>query len=295
MASRIPGPICGSTLGPQWIDKGTSCLWRTGSPALDSASSHAPAQVSNPDEFFYSPAVKVAVDVPFSVAPGLTWDAFWRLIYDHANAGLQRQANLLLEQGRVTVAESRKLVEARNELLLRVRSRLSPFGELYSELLKPRAGLKSFEQFLAEKGTVEAVLRSVGKTRAVVDRIAVASRVAGPAAIVLDVSLTAIVIQRAAPADRGRVTAREVGGLAGSVGGGFAGMWAGCASAALLASPSLTLPVIGEVTTGGACLVGGMLGGLGVGWLGREAGHWAGQGLYDLVNEVGEFHWSGGR
>lgn len=131
-----------------------------------------------------------------SIAPGLTWDGFWRLIYDRVNAALQRQANLMLEQGRLTVAESRALVNARNDLLLRIRSRLTPFGELYSELLKPDASLRSFEQFAADKGSIEAVLRSVGRTRAVGDTMGVVSRVAGPAAIVVKISLTALVIRK---------------------------------------------------------------------------------------------------
>ena len=110
-----------------------------------------------------------------------------------------------------------------------MRARLTPFGELHSEILKPRSSLKSLEQILAEKGTIEAVLKSVGKTRAVVDKIGVVSRVAGPAAIVLDVSLSAFVIQQASPGDRSRVAVREIGGLVGGVGAGLGGMWAGCA------------------------------------------------------------------
>lgn len=70
---------------------------------------------------------------------------------------------------------------------------------------------------------------------------------------------------------------------------------AGCASLAMLASPSLTIPLVGEVTTGGACLVGGILGGIGVGWFGRKAGALVGEGLYDIVNEVGEFRWVDGK
>jgi hypothetical protein len=282
-----PGPMCGGT-GAEPIDRGTMCLAAT--PAPGTVGLTATNEPQN-NQVLYSPAVKVVVDVPFAIAPGMTWDGFWRLIYDRANAGLQRQANLMLEQGRITVAESRALVNGRNELLLRIRSRLTPFGELYSELLKPGASLRSFEQFVAEKGTIEAVLRSVGRTRAVVDKIGVASRVAGPAAIVLEISLTALVIQQARPEDRNRVAAREVGGLVGSVGGGLGGMWAGCAGFAALASPSLVVPVVGEVSTGGACLVGGILGGLSVGWLGRRAGEAAGEGLYDMVNEMSEFRW----
>ena len=290
---KVPGSVCVSTSDS--LDEGTSSLMRTPPPGPIGVSSAAGSQATGRDLFLYSPAVKVVVDVPMAIAPGMTWDAFWRLIYDRTNEGLQRQANELLKQGRITVEESRALVNARNELLLRVRARLTPFGELYSEILKPRSSLKSLEQILAEKGTIEAVLKSVGKTRAVVDKIGVVSRVAGPAAIVLDVSLTAFVIQQADPRDRSRVAAREIGGLVGGVGGGLGGMWAGCASAGLLASPSLVLPVVGEVTTGGACFVGGILGGLGVGWLGRKAGEVAGEEIYRISNEVSEFRWVAAR
>ncbi|HZF78754.1 MAG TPA: hypothetical protein VEZ89_03090, partial [Rubrivivax sp.] len=92
--------------------------------------------------------------------------------------------------------------------------------------------------------------------------------------------------------DRGRVAAREIGGMAGSVGGGLAGMWAGCASAAALASPSLLIPVVGEVTTGGACFLGGMVAGLGLGWLGRKAGEQVGEGVYAISTEISEFTWN---
>ena len=50
-----------------------------------------------------------------------------------------------------------------------------------------------------------------------------------------------------------------------------------------------------EVTAGGACVVGGLLGGLGLGWLGRHAGESAGTALYDIVNEVSEFRWTRGQ
>lgn len=36
-------------------------------------------------DYFYSHAVKVVVDVPIAVAPGMAWDGFWRLIYDKTN------------------------------------------------------------------------------------------------------------------------------------------------------------------------------------------------------------------
>jgi hypothetical protein len=202
--ASLPGPLSGYRLGSDWIDDGTMCRARAPAPGPLIWASQAAAPDTGPADqtWYYSPAFKVAVHVPFAIAPGMTWDAFWRLIYDHTNEALQKPA-------------------------------------------------KSFEQFVAQKGSIEAVLRSVGKTRAVVDKIGVVSRVAGPASIVLEISLTAIVIQQAAPQDRGRMAAREIGGAAGSTGGG-----------------------------------------LGVGWIGRKAGEAAGEGLYDIYDEVSEFRWT---
>ncbi len=242
--------------------------------------------------YYYSHGVQVVTQVPFAIAPNMTWDGFCRLVYDRTNEALQRQANALVARGNITAREAAALVNARNQLVLKIRARSSPFGEMYAEILKSRKNLKTFEQFLAQKGTVEAVMQSVGKTRAVVDKIAVASRVAGPALIVLQIGLTAVVIAEAPPEARGRDAAREVGGLAGSVGGGFAGMWAGCATGAALASPSLVLPIVGEVTTGGACFVGGLIGGLGLGYAGQKLGSAAGEGGYDLVTQLSDFKWT---
>lgn len=290
MATAPLGPVCAASFGPGFIDSGTACLWASAAPAdpHPAPTGPAPWQV---DAFKYTPAVQTTVSVAFPVAAQLTWDGFLRLIYDQANSGYQAQARKMLQLGLVDAAEADRLVTGRNDLLLRIRRRLSPWGELYSEILKPRASLKSFEQFLAEKGTIEAVLRSVGKTRASVDRFAAVSRVAGPALIVLDITLTAVVIQQARSEDRARVAATEVGGLLGSTGLGLGGMWAGCASAAWLASPTLVLPVIGPVTTGTACVVGAMFGGLGASWLGREAGQWVGGEAHDWVQQIDDFHW----
>lgn len=49
------------------------------------------------------------------------------------------------------------------------------------------------------------------------------------------------------------------------------------------------IPVVGKVTTGGACLVGGIAGGFGFGWLGHTLGQWAGEAAYDFVTDL---HWT---
>jgi hypothetical protein len=241
------------------------------------------------DLYLYSPACKAVADVTVSVGASLTLDGFQRLIYERINHNVQQQANRLLLRGNITAQEAAALVGARNELLLNIRKQLSPFGQLYSELLKPRSTLKDFDQFLRQKGTIEAVVSSVGKTRQIVDRIAVFSRVAGPATIVLTVVTTAVVIATASEAERVGVATREISGTVGSVAFGAGGMWAGCASAAALVSPSLILPVIGEVTVGGACFVGGFIGGLGLGYIGHQVGSSIGTRLYTAVSE---FRWS---
>ncbi|HET7865056.1 MAG TPA: hypothetical protein VFL86_11690, partial [Burkholderiaceae bacterium] len=153
-----------------------------------------------------------------------------------------------------------------------------------------RATLKDFDQFIRQKGTIEAVISSVGKTRQVVDRIAVISRVAGPATIVFTISATAIVIATAPEAERAKVAAKEISSTVGSVAFGAGGMWAGCATAAALVSPGLVIPVVGEVAVGGACLVGGLLGGVGLGYIGHRVGQSIGVTLYTAVSE---FRWSG--
>jgi hypothetical protein len=242
-------------------------------------------------EYAYSAAVRQSVEVVFPIAPHMTWDGYMRLLYDRSNRAIQAQANILLQRGNISAQEVRSLVEGqRNRAVLAFRDRLSPFGRLYSEILKPGKSLPTLEEMLRRKGTLEGVLTSVGKSRTVVNRIAVVSRVGGPATIVLQISFSAVAIYTAAPADRGRVTAREVGGIAGGVAGGIGGAWAGCATFAAFASPSLVLPVVGEVTTGGACFVGGILGGIGVGWLGHRAGSAAGVAAYNFATD---FHWIG--
>lgn len=234
-----------------------------------------------------SSGVRAASDVAFGISPNLTWDAYWRLMYERAGTAIQRQANVLIVRGNITAQEARYLVESqRNAVLLEMRNRLSPFGRLYSELLKPSSRLPTFEQLVDRKGSIEAVLRSVGKSRAVVNRFAAVSRVAGPAMIVIQITVTAVVIAEAPPDGRSAVASREIGGVVGATSFGVGGMWAGCFGLSIAVSPSLVLPVVGEVTTGGACLVGGLVGGLGLGWAGHQLGRQAGENIYNFATQM---------
>jgi hypothetical protein len=184
--------------------------------------------------------------------------------------------------------EYEELVKARNTLVQEFRKPLGPFGRQYSEILKPISKLPQPGELLSKKGSIEAVLESVGKSRASVNRLSMVFRVAGPALLVLDITITTIVVMKAPPEQRGRIAAREYTGLGVGVASGAGGAWAGCVSLVALGSPTLVLPVVGEVTEGTLCVVGGILGGLGVGWVGREAGKTAGETAYDFVTT---FRW----
>jgi hypothetical protein len=220
----------------------------------------------------------------FGIGSNLTWDAFVRQSYEKANAIIQQQANELLRRGNIFDGEARALVEGeRNALVRAMRTQLTPFGRLYSEILKPSSSLPTLERLARDKGSIEAVLTSVGKSRAVVNRFAAVARVAGPASVVLQFTVSAIVVTSAPSERRGRVASREIGGIGGATVGGWGGAWAGCAGLAALVSPTLALPIIGEVTTGGACLVGGITGGAAAGWVGSLLGQWAGEASYDFL------------
>lgn len=243
-----------------------------------------PAGTDQPSGVQYSSVAKTTVETTMPVGAQLGWDAYVRLLYDQANKAIQQQANALLVRGNITTEEARVLVESqRNGLVREFRKPLTPWGRLYSEILKPSNNLPTLEKLVAEKGSIEAVMQSVGKTRVVVNRIAVVSRVAGPAVVILSITLSAVAIAQAPADQRGRVAAVEAGGTLGGLGGGMGGAWAGCVAGASLASPSLVIPFWGEVTEGGACLMGGIVGGLGFGYAGDKLGRAGGGAAYDFV------------
>ena len=238
----------------------------------------------------YSYAAKASdvLAVPGPLAANMSGDSWWRLAYQRADLLIQAQANDLLRRGNITTDEARDLVEVqRNGLVVEMRKPLTPFGKLYSEVLKPANTLPTLENLVDRKGSVEAVLISVGKTRAVTNRLAFVGRTAGTAGIVLEIVMVAVVIEQAPEDQRRRVATEEVSGAAGGLAVGSAGYWAGglagAAWAGTWASPTLVVPVVGEFTEGGAILVGGIAGALFGGWLGHRTGKAAGHLLWQLL------------
>lgn len=64
----------------------------------------------------------------------------------------------------------------------------------------------------------------------------------------------------------------------------WAGAAAGAAWAGTWATPTLVIPVVGEITEGAAILLGGIIGGVYMGWLARGAGESAGAQIWNLVS-----------
>jgi hypothetical protein len=261
-----------------------SLVYCGGNFIMSSVPSPAPTGTNQSGGVQYGSVIKTVAQASMPVGGQLGWDGYVRLLYDEANNAIQQQANALLARGNITVEEARGLVESqRNGLVLEFRKPLTPWGKLYSEILKPSNNLPSLQKLIAEKGSIEAVMQSVGETRVVVNRIAVVSRVAGPTLVILSITFSAVAIMEAPAGQKGRVAATEVGGTVVGLGGGLAGAWAGCLASASFASPSLVIPGWGEVSTGGACLVGGIAGGLGLGLAGDKLGRAAGGAIYDFT------------
>lgn len=237
-------------------------------------------------EFNYSPAFTSASNGAFGLGSNLTWDAYQRELYNELNAALQKQANLMRARGAISEVEARALIAQRNLILTEARKSLSPFGRLYSEILKPSSQLPTFEKLLADKGSIEAIVESVGKTRAVVNRLSLVMKYGGRAGIVLQVVVSAVIISEAPPEARTRTIIGQGGAVGGAALFGWGGAWAGCATAAALMSPSLAIPLVGEGAEGTACVVGAVIGGFGFGALGGAQGQAAAEAIYDYATQL---------
>src|SRR5262249_9405113 len=234
----MPGPTCSYELGDAWVDAETLALTRNRAPVPHGTNScEENPGTSLTQQVLVSPVFRETVQVTDNMAAPMAWDSYWRMAYDRADKVLQAQANELLKRGNITKLEFDELVKARHVLVEEFRKPLSPFGKAYSEILKPASRLPQPAELLARKGSIEAVLESVGKSRAAVNRLSMVFRVAGPALIVLDITVTTIVVMRAPAEQRGRVAAREYTGLGVGLAGGAGGAWAGCVGLAALGSP----------------------------------------------------------
>lgn len=244
----------------------------------------------------YSPAVqaKAAMDIPIGGVADYTWNSFQRSTYEAASKAISQQALKLSRLGTLTAREAAELATAqRNALVIASRNRLTPFGRFYSEVLKRSGNLPTVEELVARKGTYEAVMIGASRSRTSINRVAFIARRGGPGLIVIDMVLTIVIIEEAPVDQRGRIAAEQVGGISGSlVGsryGGLAGAWAGATSFMLLGSPTLAIPVVGEVTEAGAAVGGGIL----VFFFGGTLGWVVGRGIGSETWVIAPLKWKG--
>lgn len=238
-----------------------------------------------------------AVTTPW--AAQTTLDAFVRMyFYAPAARAIAQQGEALVRAGRMTTQEAAGWVVAqRNALVVATRdAKNSPLGRALSEYLKPRDRLPTVASLMekararnpgaSEQKILEAIIKGAGETRGWVNRVSVVMRIAGPALVALDLAFSAYVVSQEAPERRGRKAAGQAGRIAGGVGGGWGGAKAGCAGGAAI---GVWFEGVGAAP---ACLVGGVIGMLGLGYAGSKTGEEIGGALYDGGEVVLE--WLGG-
>jgi hypothetical protein len=240
--------------------------------------------------------IRVASSVTGSAAVEMTWDSFVRkYVYDPAAKAISEQAEEFVKQGAMTRKQAASWAnQQRNALVIAVRDQKnSPLGRAYSEFKKPRDTLPSLDDLVEKqlkknpnqtmKQVYEAIIKSSGKSNVAVNRLAVAFRWAGPAAIVVDISFSAYLIYTAPPDERGRVAARQIGGTVGAASFGWAGAKCGCAAGGAIGAP------FAGVGAAPGCLIGAGVGLIGFSILGYNLGSDAGDFYYDAAPTVVEW------
>lgn len=291
-ASRVPGPLGALTSDVAW--ERSRLPWQLETRALTCPAPPGAldgSRQSQPPAAWQSREVEKSIQdsVTTSVAM-LSWDGFVRAhVYDPAARAFSQQGEEFVRLGSMSHHEAATWVNAqRNALLIHVRDQHnSPLGRAYAELKKPRDRLPSLEGSLArqrakfpnatETELYEAVIRSGGKTNTSVNRMSVAFRMAGPALLVVDIAVSAHLVMSAPREARGRVAAREAGGLVGAGLGGWGGAKAGCWAGA---GVGVWFKGVGAAP---GCLVGAVGGALGLGYAGSEIGSSAGEMAWDAA------------
>ncbi len=292
MADFTPAyPTCQATR-PVDTDDGTMCRAASASPGPVQSDVFAEAalRVIRTDE------VNAVSDSVVGNIAQLSYDAFIRKhVYEPAARAISKQGEEFVRIGAMTNAKAAEWVNAeRNALLVAIRDeKNSPLGRAISEYLKSRDKLPSVGDLAAKYGAkmpgateeevFAAIIKSGARTRGSVNRLAVGLRWAGPVMIGISIAYSAYLVAEAPPEERGRLASREAGGLVGGIGGGWAGAKGGCAAGAAV---GVWFEGVGAVP---GCVIGAVVFGLGIGYVGSEVGSWAGGKAYDFTNAVLEW------
>jgi RHS repeat-associated protein len=229
-----------------------------------------------------------------------TWDSIHRGRYTAGNAA--RSAEAVSQVRAATHADdavrawetAREASDARSAARTATQGRLSPGGRAMSQAID--AG-RNFQTSVAEYSArapgartpsphryaytiAERVAEGSGRSHPWMSRLARGGRVLGPLGIAIGLGFAGSNIYNADSADRGRVTAGEVGNFAGGMIGVSLGMSAGVALAGgvsgLLIGLGIAAGPIGWLAIGL-----GILGGIAGAWAFGNLGRSIGEGLYD--------------
>ena len=148
-------------------------------------------------QFLYSPAITVSTSATFGLGTNLAWDAYVRTLYIRLNMAFDRQALLLAQRSGDISNATRALTHQRDLAAIEMRRRSSPFGRKYAEIIKPLHIPVPYEARLRLKGSDQAILRSVGKPNAVINRLNVVTGVVGRGAVIVQITLSAVLIVKA--------------------------------------------------------------------------------------------------
>lgn len=294
-AYRTPGPTGALLSSPVGGHCRRDDLQRLAGPTWGLAAKpgpvNEPPQSLAPEQLQSVEVVKSATSAVSGPVAMMTWDSFVRAyVYDPAARVISEQGEEFVRNGTMSHREAASWVNAqRNALLLHVRDNLNtPLGRAFAEFQKPRSALPTLETALegkrlrspgaSETQLLTAVIQGGGRTRASTNRLAMTFRFAGPALIGVDIVLSGYIIAQAAPEDRGRVAAGQVGGIVGGGAGGWAGAKLGCAGGAAV---GVWFKLVGAVP---GCAIGGIGGALGLGYAGSRLGNAAGEHLWDVAD-----------
>ena len=263
-------PMCLAS-DPQYsLDPGTTNLQRSSLQLPAGETGQSGGQLRG-----QPPTAKSIVEISVPLSGSLTWDAFHRTVYDAAAKNIHEQAMQLARQGALTPAELAQFVEQRNALKTATRSQLSPFGKRFSELLLPAKDFKSAQQLLDKKGSLDAVIKGLGKTRGWVNRIGIVGRFAGPAILVVQITFAAETVSEAPDDQKWRTGVGEAAEIGGGLAGGWYGFGMGCGAGA-----AATVWLFGAGAAVG-CGVGGLLGAAGLGFAAGKTLRFAAEATYD--------------
>ncbi|CAI3958680.1 unnamed protein product [Commensalibacter communis] len=233
-----------------------------------------------PDQVVVGGPYQAFVSATFGIGVNFSWEGYLRWTYVEQAAALKLQKKMLEEQGISGDQISKMISDQRNELIVKTRDRSSKYGKLIAEYVKPPKNFKKYEE-LSKTRTSELIIKSAGKTNKFINGVATSFTYIGHSLILVDISFSMFFIADAVEASNYRAVAGESGRLAGSLVGGVLGAEAGCGTAAMFVSPSVTVPIVGVPATALACILGGAAGGVAGSYMGGEVGNSMGITLYD--------------